>query len=182
MTGYLSYIMQMMWSTKLLQENCSHAKKHNMWNFKWPSPSHSPKIVLHTFRHSTLINLGFDPLNNQCSRSKFKVATHLDMALRPEPVCSWHRHVRNSGPSHCAPHLLPPSHKVSPTCHCVRIMTPILKKPWLLLSHVWKWYAILLITYQIWIILYTSCSQITWLLTFPFYFIFYFIQIKFIVL
>ena len=54
---YLLYIMQITQTTKLLFKKCSHSQKHEIQIFKWPSPSSSPKVVLHTFRQQYIEDL-----------------------------------------------------------------------------------------------------------------------------
>ena len=55
MKSNFSYITQMTGTTKFLYKNCSHSQKRKIRIIERPSPSNSPEIVLHAFRHSTLI-------------------------------------------------------------------------------------------------------------------------------
>ena len=108
---HFSYITQMTWTTKF-------------GSSKGLLPSNSPEIVLHAFRHSTLIvpwfqeDLGFEQL--EPDKSMFKIRTCLQV--------TWHGHVRNSElyivtPPHCAPSLSPPSPTIPNECEQAQTST-----------------------------------------------------------
>ena len=93
----LSYITQMMWTTKFPFKNCSHSQNFKIRNPGRPSPSNSPEIALHTFRHSTLI-LGRSKLLihwtiRTCVQDLNLFSGHLTWTL--------HKPASNSRSSHC---------------------------------------------------------------------------------